>query len=109
MLLKNYHKKGFRTISQIIHRFAPESDNPTYSYISFVCDKMQQLGYEAYGVEFKDAALDLGNDMVVVDLLLVMSIYETGQKNQSNSIRCQLSEFIDKFKGEYVITRGISE
>ena len=109
MLLKNYHKKGFRTISQIVHRFAPASENPTSSYVSFVCDKLQQLGYEAYGVEFKDAALDLGNDMVVVDLLLVMSIFETGQKNQSNSIRCQLSEFIDKFKGDYVITRGISE
>lgn len=109
VLLKNYHKKGFRTVSQIIHRFAPASENPTSSYVSFVCDKLQQLGYESYGVEFKDAALDLGNDMVVVDLLLVMSIFETGQKNQSNSIRCQLSEFIDKFKGDYVITRGVSE
>lgn len=109
VLLKNYYKKGFRTVSQIIHRFAPASENPTSSYVSFVCDKLQQLGYEAYGVEFKDAQLDLSNDMVVVDLLLVMSIFETGQKQQSNYIRHQLSEFIDKFKGDYVITRSINE
>lgn len=107
VLLKNYYKKGFRTVSQIVHRFAPASENPTSSYVSFVCDKLQQLGYEAYGVEFKDAALDLGNDMVVVDLLLVMSIFETGERVQSNYIRHQLSEFIDKFKDDYVITRGL--
>lgn len=109
VLLKNYYKKGFRTVSQIVHRFAPASENPTSSYVSFVCDKLQQLGYEAYGVEFKDAALDLGNDMVVVDLLLVMSIFETGERVQSNYIRHQLSEFIDKFKNDYVIGRCVHE
>ena len=109
VLLKNYYKKGFRTVSQIIHRFAPASENPTSSYVSFVCDKLEQLGYEAYGVEFKDAQLDLGNDMVVIDLLLVMSVFETGERVQSNYIRHQLSEFIDKFKGDYVVTRGLQE
>ena len=109
VLLKNYYKKGYRSISQIIHRFAPASENPTSSYVSFVCDKLQQFGYEAYGVEFKDAALDLGNDMVVVDLLVVMSIFETGQKCQSDYVRSQLKDFIQKFKGDYVITRGLQE
>ena len=109
ILLKNYYKKGFRTISQIVHRFAPASENPTSSYVSFVCDKLQQLGYEAYGVEFKVAALDLANDMVVIDLLLVMSMFETGQKQQSNYIRHQLGEFINKFKGDYVIGRCVHE
>lgn len=107
ILLKNYYKKGFRTISQIIHRFAPASENPTSSYVSFVCGKMQQIGYESYGVEFKDAALDLGNDMVVVDLLVVMSTFESGQKCQSDYVRSQLKDFIQKFKGDYVITRGL--
>lgn len=109
VLLKNYYKKGFRTISQIIHRFAPASENPTSSYVSFVCDKLQQYGYEAYGVEFKDAQLDLGNDMVVVDLLVVMSMFESGQKCQSDYVRSQLKDFIQKFKGDYVITRGLQE
>lgn len=109
VLLKNYYKKGFRTISQIIHRFAPASENPTSSYVSFVSDKLQQFGYEAYGVEFKDAQLDLGNDMVVVDLLVVMSMFESGQKCQSDYVRSQLKDFIQKFKGDYVITRGLQE
>lgn len=109
VLLKNYHKKGFRTISQIIHRFAPASENPTSSYVDFVCKKLQQFGYESYGVEFKDAALDLGNDMVVVDLLVVMSMFESGKKCQSDYVRSQLKEFIQKFKGDYVITRGLQE
>ena len=107
ILLKNYYKKGYRSVSQIVHRFAPASENPTSSYVSFVCDKLQQFGYEAYGVEFKDAALDLGNDMVVVDLLVVMSIFETGQECQSNYVRSQLKDFIQRFKDDYVITRGI--
>lgn len=107
VLLKNYYKKGFRTISQIIHRFAPASENPTSSYVSFVSDKLQQFGYEAYGMEFKDAQLDLSNDMVVVDLLVVMSMFESGQKSQSDYVRSQLKDFIQKFRGDYVITRGI--
>lgn len=109
VLLKNYYKKGFRTISQIIHRFAPASENPTSSYVSFVSDKLQQYGYEAHGVEFKDAALDFGNDMVVVDLLVVMSMFESGQKCQSDYVRSQLKDFIQKFKGDYMITRGLQE
>lgn len=109
VLLKNYYKKGFRTISQIVHRFAPASENPTSSYVQFVSDKLQQFGYEAYGVEFKDAQLDLGNDMVVVDLLVVMSMFESGQKCQSDYVRSQLKDFIQKFKGDYVITRGLQE
>lgn len=109
VLLKNYHKKGFRTISQIIHRFAPASENPASSYVQFVSDKLQQFGYEAYGVEFKDAQLDLGNDMVVVDLLVVMSMFESGQKCQSDYVRSQLKDFIQKFKGDYVITRELQE
>ena len=106
-LLKKYNKKGNRSVTQIVHRIAPASQNPTSSYVSFVCDKLQQFGYEAYGVEFKDAALDLGNDMVVVDLLVVMSIFETGQECQSNYVRSQLKDFIQRFKDDYVITRGI--
>lgn len=107
VLLKNYHKKGFRTISQIIHRFAPASENPTSSYVDFVCKKLQQFGYESQGVEFKNAVLDLSNDMVVVDLLVVMSMFESGKKCQSDYVRSQLKEFIQKFKGDYVITRGL--
>lgn len=93
ILLRNYYKKGFRTISQIINRFAPSSENPTSNYIQFVCDKLQQLGYEAYGVEFKDSQLDLCNDMVLIDLMMIMSMFESGKKCQSDQVRSQLKDF----------------
>lgn len=105
VLLKNYNKKGFRSIKRIVHRFAPASENPTSSYVAFVCKKMQGLGYESYGMDLEDAPLDLSNDMVVIDLLMCMSKFETGITTQSDHIRHQLSEFIDKFKNDYVIVR----
>lgn len=105
ILIKNYHKKGFRSVKQIIHRFAPASENPTSSYVEFVCKKMKGLGYESFGMELEDAPLDLINDMVVIDLLMCMSKFETGITAQSDHIRHQLSEFIDKFKNDYVIVR----
>lgn len=107
VLLKNYHKKGFSSVSKIIHRFAPASENPTSSYVDFVCKKMEGIGYESFGMEFKDAPLDLTNDMVVIDLLMCMSKFETGITAQSDQIRYQLSGFINKFKGDYVIVRSV--
>lgn len=107
VLLKNYHKKGFSSVSKIIHRFAPASENPTSSYVDFVCKKMEGIGYESFGMEFKDAPLDLTNDMVVIDLLMCMSKFETGITAQSDQIRYQLSKFINKFKGDYVIVRSV--
>lgn len=105
VLLKNYNKKGYRSIKTIVHRFAPASENPTSSYVAFVCKKMLGLGYESYGMNIEDAPLDLSNDMVVIDLLMCMSKFETGITTQSDHIRHQLSEFIDKFKNDYVIVR----
>lgn len=109
VLLKNYGKKGFRSVNDIIHRFAPASENPTSSYVDYVCKRMEALGYESVGVEFKHAELDLTNDMVVIDLLMVMSKFETGIIAQSDHIRFQLSEFINRFKGDYVIMRSAHE
>lgn len=109
ILIKNYHKKGFSSINKIIHRFAPASENPTSSYVGFVCKKMKGMGYEASGMDFKDAPLDLSNDMIVIDLLMCMSKFETGIVTQSDYIRNKLSEFIDRFKGDYLIVRSLSE
>lgn len=37
LLMKSYRKAGCYTISQIIHRFAPISENPTQNYINYLC------------------------------------------------------------------------
>ena len=37
VLLESYHKRGIRTIRQIISRYAPSFENDTEKYISSVC------------------------------------------------------------------------
>lgn len=37
ILMRNYRVRGFRTIRQIISRFAPPTENDTERYIEFVC------------------------------------------------------------------------
>lgn len=44
-ILCNYVKIGVNQISPIIHRFAPESENNTESYINFVCLKTSFTPY----------------------------------------------------------------
>jgi len=36
-ILKSYSRQGFKTLSQIIHRFAPSHENDTELYIKQVC------------------------------------------------------------------------
>lgn len=78
VLLRNYYRKGHRSIKQIITRWAPPSENPTASYIEFVCNKMEELGYDDYGVDFENTQIDLLNDMILIDLICVMGQFECG-------------------------------
>lgn len=78
VLLRNYYRAGHRSIRQIITRWAPPVENPTADYIQFVSDKLQRLGYDAYGVDFESSPLDLMNDMVLIDLICAMGQFETG-------------------------------
>lgn len=58
------------TVRKIIYRWAPPSDNnPTESYINFVCLRLN-----------KTADQELNFDMVVVDLCKAMVDFETGKK-----------------------------
>lgn len=78
VLLRNYYRGGHRSIRQIITRWAPPIENPTENYIEFVSNKMQDLGYDSYGVDFENSPLDLMNDMILIDLICVMACFETG-------------------------------
>lgn len=40
LILRNYNRRGIKTIEQIISTWAPPSENNTSKYISFVCDLM---------------------------------------------------------------------
>ena len=106
ILLKNYCKMGSWSVRQIIERWAPYRENPTSKYIEFVSLKMQSLGYESFSVSFEDSALDLGNDEVVIDLLMCMSVFESGQYVQAKYIRAQLSQWLDKYHSDENILKS---
>lgn len=54
--LMTYHKKGFNTVAKIINRWAPEHENPTGSYVSYVA---AQVGVDP------DVVLDPDGDELV--------------------------------------------
>lgn len=85
-IIQSYGKRGIRTIANIVRTYAPPCENPTRTYIMFVCAKMEQLGYEACDVEMEDSQLDLNNGMVVADLIYCMVLFETGRKIQLKSV-----------------------
>ena len=100
ILLKNYYKMNYCSVRKIVERWAPYRENPTSEYIEFVSLKMQSLGYESFSVSFEDSALDLGNNEVVIDLLMCMSVFESGRYVQAKYIRSQLHEWLDKYSGD---------
>jgi hypothetical protein len=62
-LLLNYQKRGYNTISKILNRYAPPSENNTSNYIGIISSKM--------GIP-KDKILDLKNSGTLI--LLTKSI-----------------------------------
>lgn len=77
-LLKNYGKMGYVTIADIIHRFAPPCENPTSMYTKYIVKRMEMLGYDGNGEPLADFRLDMGNDMIVADLVFCMAKFESG-------------------------------
>lgn len=37
LIMRSYRMKNILTVSEIIHRFAPTSENDTWKYVDFVC------------------------------------------------------------------------
>ena len=74
-LLINYQKRGYNTISKIINRYAPPTENNTSNYIQIISQKM--------GIS-KDSILDL--EKVVVLLKLTKAIISVEIGNDSENI-----------------------
>lgn len=80
LVMRSYRKNGVLTIAEIIHRFAPPSENDTDKYVDFVCSRLGVLPFD----------IPTRNDFPY--LLSVMSIYE-GNPVPSDFI----FEVIDRF------------
>lgn len=68
--LISYQKiHGLNTVSEIISRYAPSSENPTSSYINFMCKKLSVA---------PDATLDLSNPDFLVNWVIAQITFEQG-------------------------------
>lgn len=83
LLLQTYRKRGCFTISAIIKRFAPSSENNTEAYIKYVCEKS---GYS------DDFPLSFQYQYVII--LKWMAYYESNTYLSAYYI----SDIIDRFK-----------
>ena len=69
VLLESYHKRGIRTIRQIISRYAPSFENDTEKYICSVCES-SLLG--------ADVPLDITDKDTMVLVVCAISKVENG-------------------------------
>ena len=85
VLLKNYYNKGFKTIRAMINRYAPSSENPSSSYISYVSS---QLGIspdtDVHDIVFTDK---------IKNLLTYITKFEQGAK--FNVVTAHLDEAVN--------------
>lgn len=90
-LIQNYVKNGFNTISKILYRWAPPSDNnPTDGYIKFVSDN-SGIG--------KDDVLKPTDADSITQIAYFMSRFEHGVKDNSRELFAIANEVKKKFFG----------
>lgn len=93
--LKNYGKNGYNTIRKIVTRWAPPLENPTQTYIRYVALRMANLGYCDSGNwrDMADTRLDMKNPEILIDLIMYMTKFESGNHVQAKEIRHLLRPF----------------
>lgn len=95
VLLGNYQRKGYDTISKIISRWAPLSENNTEAYIAYV-----ERGVRLY--HFDDADSQFGRDTrltyyyQIALVAFMMSLYECGVKYE-DSLQCRNMEYLASY------------
>lgn len=97
-LLINYQKRGYNTISKIINRYAPPSENNTSNYIQIISKRV--------GIS-KDAILDLSDSNLLIKLTKAIVSVEIGSDaekiRESDYSRATLL-LQDPKLGEFVLT-----
>lgn len=68
LLMRSYRKKGLRTYAELIKRYAPESENPTWSYINYVVPS-NRMPFDVPTTQFDFA-----------QLVFKMSVFESGSE-----------------------------
>lgn len=76
VLLCNYQRKGYDTISKIINHWAPQSENDTETYISYCCSSIGYMLDTAPGSCY-DRDLRITDFWHLVALCEAMAYYES--------------------------------
>lgn len=83
VLMRTYRRKYFCcTIRQIVERFAPPTENPTSSYISYICNEC--------GIP-EDFALS--NDTYYYEIAKAMAYFETNYKLPTYRVKLAAKRF----------------
>lgn len=69
ILLRTYRRKGFKTVYDIINRYAPSSENDTPAYVRYISEKLDVLPFEV-----------LSDDGQYVILIKFLALYETNTR-----------------------------
>ena len=69
VLLHTYKKNGYRTLRQMINRYAPPVENHTENYINSV---------SRWADVFADVSLDTNDPAVMIPVVSAMSLVENG-------------------------------
>lgn len=81
LLMVSYRKKGVLTVSEIISRFAPSSENDTDKYIQFVCNRFGCLPFDCphtkpdYAMLLHYMSKYEGNPVPYEDILKVINMF----------------------------------
>lgn len=78
VLLHTYKKNGYRTLRQMINRYAPPIENHTESYISSV---------SRWADVFADVSLDTNDPAVMIPVVSAMSRVENGKPAVEADVR----------------------
>lgn len=86
VLLRTYIRKyNLCSVSSIINRFAPESENNTSAYVSFVSARLFNLGYTDGNIDFATPQF--------IELVCAMLIFESGYDAGFDMIQDLITHF----------------
>lgn len=69
VLLESYSKRGYKTLRQMINRYAPPSENHTEIYLKYVCD---------CAITSADIQLDISDKNTMILVVAAISKMENG-------------------------------
>ena len=78
VLLRYYQNKlHLKTVSAIIHRWAPQVENDTDAYVAYVCKRLSVMPHED---------IDLSDSLTLSNLMKVIVNYENGYSPYPDSL-----------------------